>query len=179
MSEQEHGSHRPGKWDPAVCPQVTEWCEAGYTDREVADSLGINITTIWKWQKAHPEFAKAMIRGKEIADVHVEQALYKRALGYSHPAVKIAVSALGQVTEVPYTEHYPPDTVACIFWLKNRKPAEWRDKREIEQTIQVEQARINAAVKQFLDRCPDATEAEARSYLAAQLPDIKDLGTVG
>jgi PAS domain S-box-containing protein len=52
--------------------------------------------------------------------------LYSRAVGYTFDAVKIFCTKNGQVTKVPYREHVPPDVTACIFWLKNRKPAELR-----------------------------------------------------
>ena len=69
----------------------------------------------------------------------IADSLYHRAKGYSHPAVKILSVAQGagqpsEVQEVPYTEHYAPDTTAAIFWLKNRQPKKWRDKQEVEHT---------------------------------------------
>lgn len=36
-----------------------------------------------------------------------------------------------------YIEHYPPDTTAAIFWLKNRQPAKWRDKKEVENLVKL------------------------------------------
>lgn len=55
------------------------------------------------------------------------KALFHRAKGYSHPAFKI-FNANGAPLVVPYTEQYPPDTGADAFWLKNRRPNEWRDR---------------------------------------------------
>lgn len=66
----------------------------------------------------------------------VSKRLYSRALGYSHKATKIFLRAGdSEPTLVEYTEHYPPDTTACIFWLKNRQPRKWRDRQEIEHDI--------------------------------------------
>jgi hypothetical protein len=48
--------------------------------------------------------------------------------------VKIAVNAAGEVTQVPFVEHHAPDTTAAIFWLKNRRREEWRDKQEVEHS---------------------------------------------
>ena len=53
--------------------------------------------------------------------------LYERANGYSYDAVKIFCSRDGEIIEAPYVEHVPPDVTACIFWLKNRRPQDWRD----------------------------------------------------
>jgi hypothetical protein len=40
------------------------------------------------------------------------------------------MSFAGQSWEHAYTERYPPDTTAAIFWLKNRRPDLWRDRHE-------------------------------------------------
>jgi hypothetical protein len=60
------------------------------------------------------------------ADAAVAGALYKRAMGYSHPAEKIHVTKDGDVIKVPYTQHYPPDTAALNFFLANRQRELWR-----------------------------------------------------
>lgn len=93
--------------------------------------------TVNAWKDAHPEFLESLKAGKEGADANVAKSLYRRALGYSHPAVKIITVPRGNnqgsdVEEVPYTERYAPDTTAAIFWLKNRKPELWRDKIHAE-----------------------------------------------
>jgi len=121
---------RPSKYDPSMIEQAKKLAQLGATDRDVADFFQIDEATLYRWKHTHPEFCEALKVGKETADARVEQSLYRRALGYSHDAVKIAVNAQGEVTQVPYVEHFPPDTTAAIFWLKNRRPDEWRDKRE-------------------------------------------------
>ena len=70
--------------------------------------------------------------GKQAADDRVERSLYQRANGYSHPAVKTFMTRDGKTVEHKYTEHYPPDTTAAIFFLKNRRPDRWRDVQNIE-----------------------------------------------
>ena len=66
----------------------------------------------------------------DAAFAEVAEKLFRRATGYSHEAVKIVADAKTKEQHiVPYVEHYPPDTTACIFWLKNRRPEAWRDMR--------------------------------------------------
>lgn len=108
-------------------------CEAGATDQDLAEHFGVCRRTITSWISRRPEFANAVRAGKEPADERVLRSLYHRALGYSHPDVDIRVID-GQVVQTEIIKHYPPDTVACIFWLKNRRPAEWRDKQDHEHT---------------------------------------------
>lgn len=128
---------RPTKFKPEFVAQAEKLAKLGATDRDAADFFEVNEATIHRWKLSHPEFCEALKVGKETADARVEQSLYRRALGYQHDAVKIHVSGDGKITEVPFTEHYAPDTTAAIFWLKNRKPGEWRDKSEVENTVNV------------------------------------------
>jgi hypothetical protein len=83
----------------------------------------------------YPEFRESIARGKIEADAHVAEALYRRACGYSHPAVKIFMPAgASEPVYAPYTQHYPPDTKAALRWLQNRQPALWRDRQEVNVT---------------------------------------------
>ena len=110
----------------------------GAVDTMIADAIGIHVSTLYTWKAQFPEFRDALKRGKDIADDMVEAALFRRATGYSHDAVKIMTVSVGDgcsdVREVPFVEHYAPDTTAAIFWLKNRRSDQWRDKREVEHS---------------------------------------------
>jgi transcriptional regulator with XRE-family HTH domain len=102
----------------------------GSTDAEIADAFGVSEQTINNWKKQHIEFSLALKKGKNIADAKVAEALFKRAVGYSHRDVDIKVIE-GRIVTTKLTKHYPPDTVAGIFWLKNRQKVNWRDKQEL------------------------------------------------
>lgn len=71
-------------------------------------------------------FAGAVKRGRDDADRAVADSLFHRALGFRHVAVKMFHHA-GRVVVKRYVEHYPPDTAACVFWLRNRRPDLWRE----------------------------------------------------
>jgi hypothetical protein len=122
---------RPSAYRSLFAEQALKLCKLGATDKELADFFSVTEKTINTWKINFPEFLQSLKRGKQESDERVEQSLYRRALGYSHDAVKIFHDAAG-TTAVPYVEHYPPDTTACIFWLKNRKPGEWRDKIDVD-----------------------------------------------
>lgn len=124
---------RPTDYRPEMAEQAFKLCLLGATDRDLAGFFDVSEQTINAWKQAQPEFLESIKGGKERADAEVANSLYRRALGYSHPAVKIITVSQGAnagsvVEQVPYTEHYPPDTAAGIFWLKNRKKAAWRDR---------------------------------------------------
>jgi hypothetical protein len=118
---------RPSKFKPEFVEQARKLAQLGATDREIAEFFEVAESTLNLWKGEHPEFSESLKVGKDVADDRVEQALYRRALGYTHDAVKIAVNASGEVTQVPHVEHYAPDTTAAIFWLKNRRKDQWRD----------------------------------------------------
>ncbi len=126
---------RPSKYKPEFVGQATKLCGLGATDADLAGFFGVTTVTIWRWQGEHPEFCSALKVGKAAADERVERSLYHRANGYTFRAVKIFMPA-GATSPVyaEYDEHTPPDTTAAIFWLKNRRPGQWRDKREVEHS---------------------------------------------
>lgn len=129
---------RPSKYKPEFAQQAAKLCALGATDAQLADFFEVAVSTVALWKVEHSEFSDALKLAKAKADESVEQSLYRRAMGYEHDEVDIRVVA-GEVIQTPIRKHYPPDTTACIFWLKNRKPAEWRDKveQEISGTLQV------------------------------------------
>ena len=124
---------RPSSFKPAFVEQGRKLAELGATDREIADFFGVAERTIHRWQHDFPEFCQALKVGKDAADDRVEKSLYRRAVGYSHDAVKI-MQFQGQEIMVPYEEHHAPDVTACIFWLKNRRREQWRDRQDMEHS---------------------------------------------
>jgi hypothetical protein len=123
---------RPSEFKPEYVAQAKIMCEAGATDLEIAQEFGVTVQTIRNWRMKYPDFFAALKLSKPIADERVERSLYERATGYSYEAVKLQFdSKRGTWEEITYIEHVPPDSTAMIFWLKNRKPEEWRDRREI------------------------------------------------
>lgn len=124
---------RPTKYKVEYVAQAKKLVQLGATDAELADFFEVTISTISLWKVKHAEFSEALKLGKEVADKRVEEALYHRAMGYSHEETDIRVVD-GAVVMTPMIKHYPPDTTAAIFWLKNRKPDEWRDKRDVEHS---------------------------------------------
>ena len=151
MSTKNKGG-RPSKFDSVDMDQVKILCEKGFTDAEMANFYGITERTWYNWKKEHEEFFQALKDWKHPADEKVVRSLYERATGYSAPEDKI-FNDNGVALVVPTMKHYPPDTTAAIFWLKNRKPAEWRDKQEIHnhQSGDVEELDLTKLSKKQLE----------------------------
>ena len=127
---------RPTEYDPEVHPgQGYKLALLGASIEEMADVWGHSRETVYQWQREHPDFLDAITRGRDAADANVASRLYDRAMGYSHPAVKIFMpQGAAEPVYAPYTEHYPPDTQAASLWLRNRQPKKWRDKQQLEHS---------------------------------------------
>lgn len=98
---------------------------AGMIDSEVAAHFGVTTRTLLNWKAWHPEFAKALLIGKEVADNRVEQSLYHMALGYEVAAEEIKIIN-GEVVRVQTTKHIPAQPLAAISWLNNRRRDQWQ-----------------------------------------------------
>ncbi len=111
---------------------VEGWARDGLTDEQIAKNLGIGKTTFYRMCKEHSELLEHLKKGKEIVDYEVENALLKKALGYTITLNKQKVTKDGDVVDIKEDMYIVPDTKAQIFWLKNRKPKQWKDKVDIE-----------------------------------------------
>lgn len=119
---------RPTTYKPEFIAQAKKLAKLGATDIEIADFFGVRESTLNTWKHTHPEFLESLKLGKKESDDRVERSLFRRAVGYEHDAVKIFLNRDGKPVIVPFRELVPPDTTACIFWLKNRDQKNWRDK---------------------------------------------------
>lgn len=121
---------RPSKFNESLAEHVFSLAKSGATDEEIAASVGISIRTLRNWKGKHDGFLPALEAAQAVADDLVEASLFQRCVGYSQPAVKHFAQRDkdGRVTVVTerYVERFPPDAQACMNWLANRRPQEWR-----------------------------------------------------
>ena len=112
---------------------IEGWARSGLTDEQIAHNIGIRRETLYAWIKKYPNISNALKKGKEVADFEVENALFKSAKGYEYEEVKTYIedSGSGHKKRIEKTKkHIAPNVTAQIFWLKNRKPDKWRDRKE-------------------------------------------------
>jgi len=129
---------QPTKYKSQYASQAYKLALLGATNEKLADFFEVHGDTIAEWINVQPEFSDALKEGRDLADAKVSESLYNRAIGYSHKAVKMQLDRTGKWQTMEYTEQYPPDTLAAIFWLKNRQPDRWREKSEVlNKTITV------------------------------------------
>jgi transcriptional regulator with XRE-family HTH domain len=139
-----------GKYEEWLEPdnllRLEAWARDGLTDEQIANNIGIGTTTLYRWKNDYREIRESLKKGKDVVDIQVENALLQKALGIKE-TVKRAIKVkqvlydngkrISETEHIEYTDeevYIPPDTTAQIFWLKNRKPLEWRDKQQIEHS---------------------------------------------
>ena len=97
------------KWlEPENLLLLEDWARMGLTDEQIAHNMGISRSTLSEYKVKYKDIADTLKKGKDVIDIQVENALLKSALEGSN--------------------------TAQIFWLKNRRPDRWRDKRDVDVT---------------------------------------------
>jgi len=123
--------------------QLEAWARNGLTDEQIASNMGITRAALYNWKKKYVDIFDALKRGKEIVDIQVENALYKSALGYQFTEItkertyNDKTETYEFVVTKEVVKEVQPNTTAQIFWLKNRKPVEWRDRKDIDANIRM------------------------------------------
>lgn len=146
------------------------YAREGLSDVQIAEKMRISLTTYYDWQNKYPELSEAIKKGKAPVDDMVENALFKRAVGYSYVETTTDFELIdtGKVDEdgKPVMEkkiksvrsvkkEMAPDVGAAAFWLKNRRPDRWREKRE-------EQIQVSSADYSLLDEVRKAVNGDAQ-----------------
>jgi len=150
---------RPEKYKANYAKIAEKACLLGATDLDLSEMLEVSLRTIRYWRSTKPEFAQALSLGKATADQSVERSLYQRAMGYTCNEDDVRVVG-GKIVKTEIVREYPPDTTAMIFWLKNRKPRDWRDKRETEISGSLN---LTDMTDEELDRAIAAKEAALKA----------------
>ncbi|MBK5491680.1 hypothetical protein [Bacillus sp. TH13] len=124
--------------------KIEGWARDGLVDEQIAKNIGISRATLSNWKKKHPLITRALTKGKEVVDREVENALLKKALGYTYEEVitmrqEVEEDVFQDVEVKRIKKQVPPDTTAIIFWLKNRKQDTWRDRKEFDHSGEMKQ----------------------------------------
>lgn len=176
MTKRKNKGGRRGKYHEWLTDEglikLEGWARDGLTDEQIAHNIDISPSTLYEWKNKYPEISEALKKGKEVIDRQVENALLKRALGYSYEEKTFVAYEMDQeeydlkveieleiwerenpkatqaerdqfIMSIPrvkkqlekvVTKEVQPDTTAQIFWLKNRKPQQWRDRQDINHS---------------------------------------------
>ena len=140
---EEMAKSKAEKWlEPDGLLRIEGWARDGLTEEQIAKNMGVSRSTLSDYKVKYPDILRAIKNSKEVADREVENALFNKATGYTVKLKKPMKvrhveydeqtgKKIAEYERIEYIEeevHVPADTTAQIFWLKNRKPNEWRDK---------------------------------------------------
>lgn len=127
-------SGRPSKYESDVKPrfeEITEWLQIGATDKEIAESLGINKATLCDYKKRYSEFNELIKNGRKLPVQAIKAALFKRATGFTYSEKKVIRKQIilkgEDEVDVPATlvqiEEYEkcalPDPASAMILLKH------------------------------------------------------------
>lgn len=140
---EEMAKSKAEKWlEPDGLLRIEGWARDGLTEEQIAKNMGVSRSTLSDYKVKYPDILRAIKNSKEVADREVENALFNKATGYTVKLKKPMKvrhveydeqtgKKIAEYERIEYIEeevHVPADTTAQIFWLKNRKSNEWRDK---------------------------------------------------
>lgn len=123
---------------------IKGWARDGLTDEEISKKMEISRSTLSNWKLKYQDIMDTLKKNKEIVDYEVENSLLNRCFGYNAKVKKnikvkkteykdgMKVREYEEIQEVYDEVHIPADTLAQIYWLKNRQVQKWRDKPETE-----------------------------------------------
>ena len=166
MEDEKGPGGRPTKFDESLIDQAYKLSLLGATDEQIAAFFEVAVSTIYLWKTTHIQFSEALKRGKLIADSQVANKLFTRAMGYNYDEVHFEKVAPKDVLEETdngelkesdayrkrvITKEVVPDVAAQIFWLKNRQPALWRDKQEVDHTTKGEAINSQPDLSKYSD----------------------------
>lgn len=154
------------------------WAKDGLTDEQIAKNIGIHVSTLYTWKKKYSEIDEALKKGKEVVDYEVENALFKRAIGYDYEERKetqeVVNGELKKKVEIT-KKHMPADSTSAIFWLKNRKPDKWQNvSSAIKEKTRVEMERAKAEAELAKVEASERSE-DAKLVEIVIVDDLKDV----
>jgi len=153
---------RPSPYKVDFVDQAYHLARLGATDVDLGKAFKVTVSTVRLWKKNHPAFSVALKRGKDDHDTEIiEGSLRSRATGYDCIETKVFNDKGNGIITKDVTKHYPPDVTAIIFWLQNRQPERWRDKRYKEHD---ESAPDSRPSKQDLENAKKAIEKQLDNY---------------
>ncbi|MHA6257860.1 helix-turn-helix domain-containing protein [Enterococcus faecalis] len=131
--------------------KIEGWARDGLIDKQIAQNIGVAYSTFREWVKKFPALSASLKKGKEVVDRQVENALFKSAIGYEYTEVTEELTENGMEITKKVTKQVAPNPTAAIFWLKNRKPDEWRDRKETEVSGVLNISDAAVEIEQFFE----------------------------
>lgn len=162
---------------------IRSWSRDTFSKSEIAERMGINISTLVKWQEKYEEIDEAIRTSRELVDYQVECALLKAALGYKTKEIKVTVGKVtknGETYELlkeTTTREVPPNVNAAMFWLNNRKFDEWKRNRDKVVEVDPDDSQVTITIqrgaKQTITVGDDSDEDEINESVTYTVEELE------
>lgn len=127
------GGGRPTKYDKRMCVVAKAMAKLGAVEHEIADELGIGITTLRSYARKHKEFSDSLKIPAAVANARVKGALFSKATGYTYEEERMVV-VKGLVKKVKVQVHVPPSDRAIDLWARTKMRSEFGAVQQVELT---------------------------------------------
>ncbi len=140
MSEEKRGKTQKFFLTEEIKEELIKYARAGLINDQICKLIGICDKTLWNKLKEDPEFEREFKNAKQLADVEVENSLYKGAVGYTikQQEAKVVLDGKDSGSHVEIVEverHIPGEFNKQRLWLMNRNPDKWKDKQELSVDV--------------------------------------------
>lgn len=137
--------------EAAQLEKVANWAARGCTNKEIAANIGVREQTLYDWVEKFPEFSESIKKGRARSIEAIENALFRNAVGDSYEVTEVTETGADGAPRTKVTrKRVKPDTTAQIFYLKNRAPELWSDRKDLSiDDVREQQARFNELLEQF------------------------------
>lgn len=149
-----------GKYQEWLTPDslllIQGWARDGLTDEQIAHNMGIGRQTLYDWMNKYPDISDKIKEGRKPVDLMVENALLKTALGYDveeetwERKFNRETGKYEMICTKKAKKHIPPSYTAQIFWLKNRKPQEWKDRTDKKILLEDDSDALSKAFEELV-----------------------------
>lgn len=137
--------------EDAQLEKVANWAACGCSNEQIARNMGINARTLQRWIEKHSQICQAIKKGRARSIEAIENALFKNAIGDVYEETEVVETLKDGSTRSKVTrKRMKPDTTAQIFYLKNRAPDRWSDRKDLSiDDMREQQARFAELLEQF------------------------------
>lgn len=143
------------KYDTYIKPHLADIEKEvadGKTEMSLAAKYGVSYDTWADYRKKHPEFSEAIKRGNVGLDDAVENALARSAKGYYVEESEEVFDGAGKLIKSKKNRKYiPPSQTAQVFWLKNRRKEDWKDRSVLDVEDGAALPKIDVVIRDFSD----------------------------
>ena len=160
-SERKNKVGRPTDYREAYVDQVYDLCLKGYTDKMLAAAFGIDESTLNEWKKKYEKFSLSIARGKTVVDAEVIASVYVGVTtGHTTVEDRVVIGEDGRPEIIKIEKQHKPEVQNQQLWLKNRQPESWKDRVEVDASIDLKETSLDFLMENYIKVMDKARERD-------------------